>query len=179
VGGVITTALETTERVIEDRRRQVLRDLASRTAEARNEEELWRVSADILAQHLSSIPFAFLYEYRPAEHKAYLAGTSVETEEALHPAVIDCNGEGLWRFDPALTRDGVVELGTRASALPKTTWPVAPEKAAVVPIRLREHSEAAGFLVLGIHPGCAFDETYRHFVRRIAEQIAIGFAKAS
>src|SRR5215469_11637495 len=79
VGGVITTALETTERVIEDRRRQVLRDLASRTAEARNEEELWRVSADIFAQHLSSIPFAFLYEYLPAEHKAYLAAASVET----------------------------------------------------------------------------------------------------
>jgi PAS domain-containing protein len=35
VGGVLSTALETTERVIEERRRQALRDLASRTVEAR------------------------------------------------------------------------------------------------------------------------------------------------
>jgi hypothetical protein len=38
VGGVLTNALDMTEFVIEDRRRHVLRDLASRTAEARNEE---------------------------------------------------------------------------------------------------------------------------------------------
>jgi len=35
VGGVFTTVLDMTEQVIEDRRRQVLRDLASRMAEAR------------------------------------------------------------------------------------------------------------------------------------------------
>jgi PAS fold len=35
VGGALTIALETTERVLEDRRRQVLRDLASRTAGAK------------------------------------------------------------------------------------------------------------------------------------------------
>jgi len=32
--------------------------------------------------------------------------------------------------------------------------------------------------VLGIHPGRAFDDTYREFVQRIAEQIAIGLASA-
>ena len=53
-----------------------------------------------------------------------------------------------------------------------------PREATVLPIRLRERSEAAGFLVLGIHPGREFDDTYRHFVRRIAEQIAIGLASA-
>lgn len=44
VGGVLTNALDMTDRVIEDRRRQVLRDLASRTAEARHEDE-GRISA--------------------------------------------------------------------------------------------------------------------------------------
>ena len=70
VGGVLTNALDMTERVIEDRRRQVLRDLASRTAEARNEEEVWRVSAETLSDNRSSAPFAFLYEYLPGEQKA-------------------------------------------------------------------------------------------------------------
>src|SRR5262249_28835085 len=44
--------------------------------------------------------------------------------------------------------------------------------------RFREDSAAAGFLVLGLHPGRPLDETYRQFLHRIAEQIAIGLASA-
>jgi len=178
VGGVFVTGIETTERVIEDRRRQVLRDVAYRMAEARFEDEVWRGSAATLGEHRSSIPFAFFYACRPGERKAYRVGPSVEPD-ALDPAVIDCTSLNLWGFDTALTREGlVVELGQRASVLPSTSWPVPPDRAAVVPIRLREESGAAGFLVLGIHPGRAFDDAYRQFVRRIAEQIAIGLASA-
>jgi hypothetical protein len=56
-GGVLTIVLETTERVLEGRRRQVLRDLASRTAGARTEEEVWRVSAETLGRDRLSLPF--------------------------------------------------------------------------------------------------------------------------
>ena len=179
IGGVLTNALDMTERVIEDRRRQVLRDLASRTAEARCEEEVWRVSADTLGQNRSSAPFAFLYEYRAGEQKACLAGVSVETDVALHPAVIESSSGSIWRLQTALIEDClVVPLGERASRLSIPGWPAPPREATVLPIRLRERSEAAGFLVLGIHPGRAFDDAYRHFVRRIAEQIAIGLASA-
>ncbi len=182
VGGVLTTAIDMTARVIEDRRRQVLRDLASRTAEARHEEEVWRGSAEILGQHQhrSSVPFAFLYEYQPADRHALLAGISTETSDALHPPVIDCGtSESLWRFDMALAEDGLVlDLGQRASAVSIPGWSLPPQNAAVQPIRLREHGDATGFLVLGIHPGRAFDDTYREFVRRIADQIAIGLAGA-
>jgi PAS domain S-box-containing protein len=179
VGGILGTGLETTERVLEDRRRQVLRDLASRTVGARNDEEVWRASAQTLGEHRLSIPFAFLYEYRPAEHQAHLAGASVKTDETLRPAVIDCHCQNLWRLDPALTRDGiVVELGNRASGLSVPNWPNCPKEACVAPIRLGEHSDALGFLVAGIHPGRAFDDAYRQFIHRITEQITIGLASA-
>ena len=180
VGGVLTACLESTERVIEDRRRQVLRDLASRTAEIRHEEEVWRVSAETLGQHRSAVPFAFLYEYAPAEQTARLASLSVEADGNLHPAVVNCNNsESLWTFHRALVDDClIVELSERAASLSIPGWASPPRNAAVVPIRLREHSEAAGFLVLGLHPGRAFDDAYRSFVRRLAAQIAIGLAGA-
>ena len=119
VGGVLTACLESTERVIEDRRRQVLRDLAARTAEMRNEEEVWRVSAETLGQHRSAVPFALLYEYRPLEYIALLAGLSIEIDDVLHPAVVDCNDrESIWSFQRALVEDClVIDLGDRASAL--------------------------------------------------------------
>ena len=129
VGGVLTNALDMTERVIEDRRIQVLRDVASRTAEARNEEEVWRVSAETLGQNRTSAPFAFLYEYLPGDHKARLASVSTETDDALHPTLIDCNSEGIWQFHAALTEDClVVDLGERASGLSIPGWPLPPEK---------------------------------------------------
>ena len=79
---MLTNALDMTERVIEDRRRQVLRDLASRTAEARNEEEVWRVSAETLGDNRSSAPFALLYEYRPATRRP-ISPASARTLTAL------------------------------------------------------------------------------------------------
>ena len=179
VGGVLITVLETTERVLEDRRRTVLRDLASRAAGARTEEEVWRVSAETLGENCLSLPFAFLYEYQPSEHQSYLVGASVETDDALRPAVIDCRGDNLWRFDPGMAKDGVLlELRDRASGVPVPNWPAPPKEARVVPIRLGEYGEALGFLVAGIHPGRAFDDAYRQFVYRITEQITIGLASA-
>src|SRR5260370_16143827 len=149
--------------------------MASRQAEARQEEEVGRVSAETLGQHQPSVPFAFLYEYRAVEHQARLTSVRAEIDDDLHPTVIDCNSENIWRFHTALSEDCfLVELGQRASALAIPGWPLPAQQAAVLPIRLGEHSEAAAFLVLGIHPGRAIDDTYREFVRRIAEQISIG-----
>jgi PAS domain S-box-containing protein len=179
VGGILATVLETTERVLEERRRHLLSDLASRAARARTEQEVWRVSAETLGDNRQSLPFAFLYEYRPSEHQAHLVGASVETDEVLRPPVIDCRSENLWRFDSALPKNGVlVELGSRASGVSVPNWPDTPKEACVVPIRLGEHTEALGFIVAGIHPGRAFDDAYRQFVYRIAEQITIGLASA-
>ena len=179
VGGVLTNALDMTERVVEDRRRQVLRDLASRVAQARNEEDVWRVSAETLGQNPTSVPFAFLYKYEPGKQKASLASVSSETSDSLHPPIVDCNAENIWQLHTALTEDCLlVSLGARGSELSIPGWPSHPRDATVLPIRLRERGEATGFLVLGIHPGRAFDDNYRHFVRRIAEQIAIGLASA-
>ena len=178
VGGVFVTGMDTTERVIGERRLQVMRDLASRTAEARYQEEVWRVSAETLREHRLTIPFAFLYSYRPSERNACLVGPSV-APEMLDPSAVDCTRQNLWGFDIALANEGiVVDLGQRASLLPTTAWAVAPEKAAVVPIRLRENSAVTGFIVLGINPGRPLDDTCRQFMRRIAEQIAIGLASA-
>ena len=179
VGGVLATLLETTERVLEDRRRDLLSDLAVRMGGARNEDQVWRVCAEIFGKNCLSLPFAFLYEYRPSEHQAHLAGASVETSEALRPPVIDCRTENLWQLDPGLAKDGVlVELGDRAAGVPVPNWPDHPKQACVVPIRLGEHSEPLGFLVAGIHPGRPFDDAYRQFVYRITEQITIGLTSA-
>ena len=178
VGGVFVTGIDTTDRVIEDRRLQSLRDLASRTPGARDQAACWRISADTLGEHRETIPFSFPYAYCPNTQRASLVGPGI-APEVLDPLEIDCTKQNPWGLDTALATEGiVVELGPRASLLPATSWPIGPDRAVVLPIRLHEEGDTAGFLVLGIHPGRAFDEGYRKFVHRIAEQIAIGLANA-
>jgi len=174
VGGVFTTVLEVTERVIEDRRKQVLRDLASRMAQSRNEEEIWRGAAETLGEYRSSVPFAFLYKYRSAENQAYLASVSVDIGDNFHPKMVNCSSDDLWRFHSALSEECVVvDVTERTSSTYVPGWPLPTQQATVMPIRLRENNEVVALLVLGIHPGRAFDDAYRDFVRRIAEQVAI------
>ncbi|HUN85247.1 MAG TPA: ATP-binding protein [Terracidiphilus sp.] len=179
VGGVLATLLETTERVLEDRRRDLLSDLAVRMGAARSEDQVWRVCAETFGKNCLSLPFAFLYEYRPSEHQAYLAGASIETDEVLRPPAINCRTENLWQLDPLLVKDGVlVELGDRSAGVPVPNWAFPPKEACVVPIRLGKYGEPLGFLVAGLHPGRPFDDAYRQFVYRITEQITIGLTSA-
>jgi GAF domain-containing protein len=142
--------------------------------------KFWRVSAETLGQHRSAVPFALLYDYRSSEHAAVLASLSAEIGDNLHPASVDCNNsESLWPFQRALMDDGrIVEIGECAAAVSIPGWASPPRKAAAVPIRLRKRSEATGFMVLGIHPGRVFDDAYREFARRLAEQVAIALARA-
>ena len=179
VGGVFTTVLEVTDRVIEDRHKQLLRDLASRLAQARNEEEIWRSATETLAGFRSSVPFAFLYEYRPVEQQAHLAAASANIGDTFHPVVINCRNDDVWRFHAAIADDClVVDIRDRTSATYVPGWPLPTQQAAVLPIRLRGNSEVIALLVLGIHPGRAFDESHRDFFRRIVEQIIIALTVA-
>ena len=180
VGGVLTNALDMTERVIEDRRRQVLRDLASRTAEARHEEEVWRVSAETLGDNRSSAPFAFLYEYLPGEQKACLARRQCRDRRLAASGRLDCTGESICGDSTQRCRR-IACWWNLAIAHQRCRFRAGrplPGRRRFCRSGCASASEAAGFLVLGIHPGRAFDDAYRHFVRRIAEQIAIGLASA-
>jgi len=88
-------------------------------------------------------------------------------------------GKFLGGTETEVSGNGVlVELADRASGVPVPNWAFPPREACAVPIRLGEHSETPGFLVAGIHPGRAFDDAYRQFVYRIAEQITIGLTSA-
>jgi len=59
----------------------------------------------LFGQHRPTVPFAFLYEYRPVEDQALLVSVSAETDDDLHPTVVDCDSESIWRFHAALSED--------------------------------------------------------------------------
>lgn len=102
VGGVFVTALETTERVIGDRQRRVLRDLASRTGEARTEEEVCRIAAATVGEEPLFLPFLLLYLYRARDGSARLAASTGAGDEEFSPETMDCRKENAWQLDMVL-----------------------------------------------------------------------------
>lgn len=181
VGGVLVTALETTARVLDDRRRRVLRDLATEMAKAHREQDVWVTAAATLASEPLSVPFAVLYSYHAAQAVARLQASAGGLSPSMCPPIVDLKASGIWPFRESMESSAaqtVEDLLARCPGMPATSWGVAPRKAVVVPIGSREDRQPAGFLVAGISPRREVDEAYREFLERSAEQIATGLTGA-
>lgn len=181
VGGVFLTTLETTERVIEDRRRRVLRDLASRVAEARSEEEVCRIAAVTASETPLFLPFLLLYLYDPENNTARLVASTGTAEPDLCMETVDCRSGDVWPFSAVLaagTPQIVDDLESRFQKAPLSPWNTPVRAACVMPIQLRGRREPAGFFVGGINPRREFDESYRQAFQQMADQIAAGMASA-
>jgi PAS domain S-box-containing protein len=181
VGGVLVTALETTERVLDDRRRRTLRDLATEMAKTHTEQDVWHAAATTLVSEPLTVPFAALYSYHSAERRARLVASGGGINTAMCPPFVDCESVGVWPFRDVLTSSAELtldDLEERFADVPLTSWGVPPLKAVILPILLRGHRDPAGFLVAGISPRREFDEPNRQFLHLSAEQIATGLTSA-
>src|SRR5262249_56321329 len=61
VGGVFCPVIETTDKVIGERRLRTLRDLANRCEGAESEEAVCTAAAEVLASNPHDVPFAMIY----------------------------------------------------------------------------------------------------------------------
>jgi len=188
VGGVFTAVIEHTQRIVGERRLVALRDLGSRSMEAKTAEEACVIAAKTLCEHAKDIPFALLYLINGNEQLARLAGAAgVALDDAISPLVL--------RFSPG-TADGqpwplievvhsdamqvVEDLACRfGNAVPPGPWSDPPRQAVVLPIRSNISRELAGILVAGVSARLELDELYRSFYELVASQIATAIANAS
>src|SRR6185437_12535382 len=76
VGGVFTPVIETTEKVIGERRLRTLKDLAARRAPLGGAAAACRLAAETLAENSHDIPFALLYLIEDGRSTARLIGTA-------------------------------------------------------------------------------------------------------
>src|SRR3954462_7232930 len=65
IGGVFTPVMETTERVIGERRSNTLRELAGASVEGRSENRMWSLAAEVLGRNRHDISFAVFYSLSP------------------------------------------------------------------------------------------------------------------
>jgi len=183
---VLVTVLETTPRVLGERRLRTLRDLAAHAAAPATAHEACMTAAQALAGNAADLPFALLYLHDATGTEARVAGTvGLEAGTPLTPPLVDlmvdAGATAPWPLE-RVARTGraavVTGLDTRdAPPLGPDATP-SPHTALVVPIRLAGQDGLSGLLVAGINPQRALDDAYRGFIDLVAQQIARAVATA-
>ena len=178
VDGIFNAVVETTFRVIGERRERTLRELAERMSTARSEKEVFAVAVEMFAAKSADVPFALLYRLDTASDVAELVGLAgVSGNNAASPERIDIREtNSAWPTAAILEgRSEVVDgLSSRFGyPLPGGPWPEPTDRALLVPIMapLPDRS-VSGFLVAGVSPRRDLDADYRAFIERAASHVA-------
>ncbi len=186
VEGIFNAVLETTERVVGERRSRTVRELAGQVAEARTAEFACRSTAQTLAQASADIPFALLYLVSDDGREAFLkssVGLDAGTPES--PLRISITGPDdtpvKWPV-AQVVRTGEAQAVATVDAgfrpLPGGPWPEPSNSALVLPLARAGSEQPYGALVAGVSPRRALDAEYRGFLDTVANHISQAFANA-
>ena len=185
VGGVFSAVIETTARVLGERRLETLRALAERTLEVSTVAGVCTIAAAVLADNPRDLPFALVYLRDADGAHARLAGCAgIEPDAPASPRVIElgaANADATWPLATVLRTgrpEHVTDLHTWSVPLPSGVWDTPPESALVLPIAKAGQEQPAGVLVVGISPRRALDDSYQGFLRLVAGSLASVIADA-
>lgn len=173
--GIFCANTDDTQRVISERQLSLLRELASRAAEARSVDDACERSAAALATDPQDMPFAMLYLVEPHGQSARLAAISgIDRHHiGVKPALM-LNGSEVWPVTDVLaSRDGALVPNLRSLFgvdFPSGGWRQPPDRGVVLPI-LGTGDTLAGFLIAGLNPFRVYDERYASFLGLVSAQI--------
>jgi signal transduction histidine kinase len=183
VGGVFTAVSETTDRVLNERRMRILRELAARTAESKSVREACCTFAEVLGDNNPDIPFALIYLVDDDARGVSLAASAGLQGSSYHPAdhLASDENDG-WSIARAVRHGGSVvldDLHLRFGALPGGAWPEPTTRAIVSAIaKSGQRAGVTGVLIAGINPRRALDDPYRRFFDLVTGQMATAVANA-
>ena len=179
VGGIVVTCMETTRRVIAERRLRTLRELASLAALAHAEADAWQAAAAVLRDNAADVPFSIFYALDAAGAHAAVVSASIP---ALAPPEIRADDAGapwpLFATAGAASLHVVSDVRRRFGDHAGPAWPESIESAVILPITRPGLRQPYGFLVAGISPRLTLDDNYQDFLSLVADQVATALANA-
>jgi len=180
IGGVFTAVVETTGRVVGERRLDTLRRLAERTA--RTVDEACVRAADVLDRNPADVPFSMLYLLDDAGNEARLAAsTGVRPGTEASPATIRLGqAEPPWPIRAAVEAGRpivVPDVAGRVRSVSDGDLPP-PDAAVVLPLTHPGMERPAGVLVAGASPRQVLGDGYRSFFDLVAGHVAAAIAEA-
>jgi PAS domain S-box-containing protein len=177
IGGVLATVHEITDKVVGERRLQVLRDLGTGASEVKSDEEACAAACETLALHPKDVPFALLYLLDPDGERVRLAGAcGGKKGTSICPDTIQLDQpDAPWplaRCKATRQMQAVENLGSLFDSVPAGPWPDPPHTAVVLPIQSNMAHQLAGFLIAGVSSRLKLDGTYENFLQLATTQVA-------
>ncbi|MFP2963855.1 ATP-binding protein [Myxococcus sp. 1LA] len=186
VGGIFAALMETTERVLNERRLRTLSALGVSSLGQETPEATCREAARVLAGNPNDVPVALLYLTDAAEKTARLVATSgVPIDGRAAPSEVPLDDDAAeaetWPLAHVARTGETLRLKRIPEALgplPGGPWPEATTSVLALPMPRPGHDRPLGFLVLGISPRRALDDTYLRFLELVASSVATAVATA-
>jgi signal transduction histidine kinase/DNA-binding response OmpR family regulator len=172
VAGVFCAVIETTEKVIEERRLRLLNALAE-GAQAKTREGACAAAASQIARFSSDVPFALVYLVDDRTQVARLAGASnIEAGSAGAPTTIDVGDESVWPL-------GDLAAGASPRLVELDRGPAGARAAVVLAIERSGGGRPLGFFVAGLSPMLRKSASYDRFHTLLASSLSQTLSNAA
>jgi len=182
--GMLCVVTEDTERVIGERRLEVLHNLATQLSGADGSSQVASGISGCLSQDARDMPFTLTYLLDGDAQARLEAVTGLAAD---HPAAVD-QTRGQRRSGgaaPPWPLERVLESGSPSvvELSPELSWPLgpwqeAPQRAVVVPIQRAGQGRPWGLFIAGLNRFRPFDDAYQNFVGLFVGQVSAALASA-
>ena len=174
VAGVFVSCLETTDRIIAERRLVLGREWSIRAALDRNVPAVFHSVEEVLRHAATDLPFALLYEVS-GSIATLVSCVGLERGVPAAPSELKLEDHSPWPVG-TVARSGrevlVEDLEPRLGALICGAWPEPVTRALVLPLVMGADETTTVVLVAGLSPRLRFGDEYRDFLQLLARQIA-------
>ncbi|HEY3403604.1 MAG TPA: response regulator [Ohtaekwangia sp.] len=178
--GMICANSDDTERILSERQLRTLTELGKAFTEVKSNEDVYQRTIEAVSNNNYDFPFAVLYQLVGTQ-ATVVNSTPLENSKHRVPSSVELPSEGVFAevFQKAL-RSGKPQLINAIQDLlgdmPKGAWPIATDKAIVLPIVQRGQKDAFGFFVMGVNPYRLLDEKFTSFFQLVTDQVATSLA---
>ena len=164
VNGMLCVVVEETNRVLNERRLDTLREFATAAAAVTSEAGLCEAIVQTLGKNLKDLPFTLTY---------FGEADGVGARLAASTGLADAPGADVWPLDGITGVQSLVvdDLARRFGAVPSGNWDKPPEKAIIVPIG-QGAEKPAGYFIVGLNPYRRDDGNLTGFIELLGGQIA-------
>lgn len=175
--GIFQPVTETTEKMLNERRGRILREIAARTNAAETIQDAAQLTLQCLGEHELDIPFSLLYFFNENNHVELKGSTGLKPGELASPEFVDLNQNEnqSWPFYQ-VTNNCIIELDLNAyfDNLICSPYPEPIQKALMLSIDSATSKQPLCVLIVGVSSRRTLDDSYRAFYEML--QIAITHA---
>ena len=174
--GLFCACTEETDRIIGERRMNVLLELSKELSEKKSVAEVFKASVDVLKKNGKSFPYAVVYS-RNGENQLGLVAYSSDKLLDFYPESINTDIPNDRHYDllkVITTKKPVVvdDLRERLGDLPTGEWSIPPSNGLLLPVFQSNQDTPFAVLKVGVNPYLQLNEKYKGFVQLIVDQIS-------